>query len=71
MYTTGYRSAHLDLENQLVISTTSPDLQQQLHKEQKNLFSSSQQVTSHDLNQPTRTIPVWARLVANAFRHLF
>lgn len=66
-YFLGYRSVHLDIEAQIIVSTKNTDLRRKMHLEKEALYSRSAAIDS----SIGRKVPFWVRLVARLCRHMF
>ncbi|KAM4692459.1 CDP-diacylglycerol--glycerol-3-phosphate 3-phosphatidyltransferase, mitochondrial isoform 1-T2 [Rhinophrynus dorsalis] len=67
----GYRSVHRDLETQIALVTENPELQQQLHQEQQQLYNLSSAVTPATFQHPSRYVRLWVKLVTPLIKNFF
>lgn len=64
----GYRSMFRDLEAQLFLVTSNPDLRMSLHQELDHLRQYAQPVTEATFKAPERQVPIWVGSVSRAIR---
>ncbi|KAE8576146.1 hypothetical protein XENTR_v10004067 [Xenopus tropicalis] len=67
----GYRSVHRDLEAQIALVTENKELQQQLHKEQQQLYNLSNAVSPATFQHPSRYVKLWVKLVTPLIKNFF
>eukprot|EP00088_Acartia_fossae_P038693 TRINITY_DN4013_c0_g1_i10.p1 TRINITY_DN4013_c0_g1~~TRINITY_DN4013_c0_g1_i10.p1 ORF type:complete len:470 (+),score=63.70 TRINITY_DN4013_c0_g1_i10:43-1452(+) len=67
----GYRSVDKDLETQITIVTRCPELQEQLHQEQKNLLDNCNTVNHQEFDKEERKVPLWVKMFVKGARHYF
>lgn len=67
----GSRSLDRDLETQLAVVTSNPDLQRRLAEERERLYSKGALVTKSVFMQEDRLVPLWVYCISKVFRRLF
>ena len=67
----GFRSVEKDLEAQITVVTTNPELRRDIDAEQDRLFAQSTPVTEETFLLPERKIPTWVKWVVAAGRKFF
>jgi len=67
----GHRSVSKDLETQVTILTRNQELQEQLEREQRKLYSQGTMVDRVTFQQEDRKVPAWVKMVVGVARKFF